>query len=117
MANPLCWLGGIVILVSVGALARGIRRGREWSAFLGSNFLIFGMLATGGAALYPVMLYSTLAPEDSLRADQVASTPDTLLSAAVWWPIAFVLTLCYFLFISIRYSGKVSVHRDNQGYY
>jgi cytochrome bd-type quinol oxidase subunit 2 len=86
-------------------------------AFLGSNFFIIGLLATGGATIYPVMLLSTIAPEYSLKAQQVASTPDTLMSAVCWWPVAFVMTISYFLFISTRYSGKVSVRRDNESYY
>jgi hypothetical protein len=52
-----------------------------------------------------------------LRADQVASDSGTLVSAIFWWPIAFVLAAGYFIFISRRYYGKVSLKRDTQGYY
>jgi cytochrome bd-type quinol oxidase subunit 2 len=86
-------------------------------AFVGSNFLIVGMLATGGATIYPVMLLSTVAPEYSLRAEQAASSASTLESALFWWPVAFVMAASYFIFISRRYSGKVSAKRDTQGYY
>jgi cytochrome bd-type quinol oxidase subunit 2 len=75
------------------------------------------MLATGGAALFPVMLYSTLAPENSLTAYAVASSPAGLRIAAIWWPVAFIMAAGYFIFISRRYRGKVSVKRDTQGYY
>ena len=63
------------------------------------------------------MLYSTLAPENSVTAYGAASSPGTLLAALVWWPIAFILAASYFVFISRRYAGKVSTSRDNQGYY
>ena len=115
--NPLSWLGIIVVTASAWAIFSGIRRGHEMTAFLGSNFLIIGMLATGGATIYPVMLLSTIAPEYSLRAGQVASSPGTLESALFWWPIAFVMAAGYFIFISRRYYGKVSVKRNTQGYY
>ena len=86
-------------------------------AFLASNFLIVGLLTTGGAAIFPVMLRSTLAPENSLSAYAVAANHTALVVASIWWPVGFALALVYFVFISRRYAGKVSVNRDNQGFY
>lgn len=63
------------------------------------------------------MLYSTLAPENSLTAYAVASSPGSLFMASIWWPVAFVMAAGYFIFISRHYRGKVSVKRDNQGFY
>ena len=31
--------------------------------------------------------------------------------------VAFALAIAYFVFISRRYAGKVSLRRDNQGFY
>jgi len=64
-----------------------------------------------------VMLHSTLAPENSLTAYAVAVSPGTLRIATMWWPIGFGLAVFYFVFISRRYTGKVSVQRDTQGFY
>jgi hypothetical protein len=63
------------------------------------------------------MLYSTLAPGNSLTADSLASSPGSLLMAAIWWPAALLMTIGYFVFISRRYRGKVSLQRDNQDFY
>src|SRR6266446_2688697 len=115
--NPFWWLGLVVIIASTITLISGLTSGRELRAFVGSNFLIVGLLATGAAAIFPVMLHSTLAPENSLTAYGVASSPSTLLCASFWWPIAFALAVFYFIFISRRYAGKVSVQRDTQGFY
>jgi len=117
LANPLCWLGLLVIITAAVTLVSGLRHRCERRAFIGSNLLIVGLLATGGAAIFPVMLYSTLAPENSLTAYAVAAGPRSLLLAAVWWPMGLVLTILYFVFISRRYAGKVSVQRDNHGFY
>jgi cytochrome bd ubiquinol oxidase subunit II len=76
-----------------------------------------GLLITGGAAIFPVMLYSTLSPQDSLTAYAVAASHKSLLIASIWWPIGFALATTYFIFISRRFAGKVSVKRDNQGFY
>ena len=116
-SNPFWWLGLIVTVVSIIALVSGLTTRNELRAFLGSNFLIVGLLATGAAAIFPVMLHSTLASENSLTAYAVAVSPSTLRLASFWWPIGFALAVFYFIFISRRYTGKVSVQRDTQGFY
>lgn len=115
--NPFCWLGLLVIIVSTSTLISGLSARRELRAFLGSNFLIAGLLLTGGAAIFPVMLYSTLGPENSLTAYSAAPNHMSLLLASVWWPMGFVLATTYFVFISRRYAGKVSAKRDTRGSY
>ena len=115
--NPFCSLGLFVIMVSTSTLISGLSAHRESRAFLGSNFLIVGLLVTGGAAIFPVMLYSTLGTENSLTAYAVASSHTSLLLAAVWWPIGFILTTTYFVFVSRHYVEKVNAKRDTQGLY
>jgi cytochrome bd ubiquinol oxidase subunit II len=117
ISNPFCWLGVLVIIVSTITLVSGLSTRREKQAFVGSTFLLVGLLATGGAAIFPVMLYSTLAPENSLTAYAVASSHSALLLTSVWWPLAFALATSYFVFISRHYAGKVSVKRGDQGFY
>src|SRR5260370_5131568 len=116
-SNPFWWIGLVMILVSTITLISGLTNRREVRAFIGSNFLIVGLLATGAAAIFPVMLHSTLAPENSLTAYAVASSSATLLRASFWWPIGFALSVFYFVFISLRYAGKVSVQLDTQDFY
>ena len=111
-SNPFWWLGLIITVVSIICLVSGLTGHREQRAFLASNFLIVGLLATGAAAIFPVMLHSTLAPENSLTAYAVASSSTTLLRASFWWPISVALAVFYFVVISRRYTGKVSVQRD-----
>jgi hypothetical protein len=47
----------------------------------------------------------------------VAAGANSLAYAAIWWPIAFALAATYFVLVSLQYAGKVSVQRDNQGFY
>ena len=58
------------------------------------------------------MLHSTLAPENSLTAYTVAAGSNSLLLASIWWPVGFALATAYFVFISRRFAGRVSVKRD-----
>jgi cytochrome bd ubiquinol oxidase subunit II len=115
--NPVWWLGLLLVCAAAIMLVSGLAARREMRSFIGSNLLLAGLLATGAAALFPVVLYSTLAPENSLSAYDVAAGPNSLTYAAIWWPIACALAASYFVFISRRYAGKVSVKQDNQGYY
>jgi len=115
--NPVCGIAALATLVSAVMLISGLASRREMRAFLASNFLIAGLLTTGGAAIFPIMLHSTLAPENSLSAYAIAANHTALVLASVWWPVGFALAIAYFIFISRRYAGKVSVKRDTQGFY
>ena len=115
--NPCTWLGLLLVCAAAVALVSGLATRREMRAFIGSNLLLAGLLATGAAAIFPVVLHSTLAPENSLTVYDVAAGTKSLAYAAVWWPAGFTLTIAYFIFISRRYAGKVSAERDNQGFY
>jgi cytochrome d ubiquinol oxidase subunit II len=115
--NPLWWVGLLLVGGAVIALVDGLATRREMLAFVGSNLLLAGLLATAAAAIFPVVLHSTLAPENSLSALDVAAPAKSLAYASIWWPIAFALAAAYFVFVSRRYAGKVSVQRDNQGFY
>jgi len=115
--NPFWWLGLVAVVGATITLISGLSTRRETRAFVGSNCLLVGLLVSGAAAMFPVMLYSTLAPENSLTAYAVASSPRALRLASMWWPVGFALASTYFVFISRRYAGKVSVKRDTQGFY
>jgi cytochrome bd-type quinol oxidase subunit 2 len=104
VSNPFCWLGLLVVAVSTIALISGLLARRELRAFLGSNFLIAGLLITGGACIFPVMLYSTLAPENSLTAYAAAAGNHALFLASAWWPLGFALAIVYFVSVSRRYT-------------
>ncbi len=115
--NPFWWLGLLLVCAAAITLISGLAKRREMRAFIGSNLLLAGLLATGAAAIFPEVLHSTLAPGYSLTVYDVAAGPNSLAYAAIWWPIAFALAAAYFVFVSRRYAGKVGVQRNNQGFY
>ena len=115
--KPLCWVGLVLIAGSALTLISGMMSGRETRAFIGSNGLLAGTLATGAAALFPVILHSTLAPEYSLNAYAVASSHNALVLASIWAPIGFALAIAYSIFISRRYTGRASLNLNNQELY
>ncbi len=110
------WVGILIIAVSAVSLLLALRQGKEARAFYASGVLIAGLLGTGAATIFPVMLYSTLDPASTMTAYTSASTPSALFMASIWWPIAFVLNIAYFVYLFRYYTGKVQLAKDNQDY-
>ncbi len=87
LSRPLAWLGILVLVAGAAAVFVGLRQGREGLAFAGSSLVIAGLLGAGAVALFPVFLYSTLGPENSLTAYQAATSVKSLGIALLWWPV------------------------------
>jgi cytochrome d ubiquinol oxidase subunit II len=117
LVRPLAWITLVICVASAYAIATGIRRQHERLALLGSTFLLFGLLMTAGAALYPVVLFSTVEAIKPLTAADCAAPDASLAIAAIWWFPALFLAVCYLFIIQRHYSGKVSVSKDTQGLY
>ncbi len=112
--QPFCWLGLLGVVGGIIAVFTGQRGNHETLALIGSSTFIAGLMIAGAASVFPVMLRSTLSPENSLSAFQMASASYGLAVALVWWPIAFIFSIGYFLFIYRHYTGKVKSAQDTQ---
>ncbi|HET9378912.1 MAG TPA: cytochrome d ubiquinol oxidase subunit II [Chthoniobacterales bacterium] len=115
--RPLAWLTLAICGASGYAIATGIRNQREHLSLLGSIFLLFGLLMTGAAALFPVMLFSTTEPARRLTAADCAAPDASLIIGMAWWFPALILAFGYLYIIQRHYWGKVNVPKDNQGFY
>jgi cytochrome bd ubiquinol oxidase subunit II len=115
--RPVAWVTLLICVASVYAIVTGLGRQREQLALLGSTFLLFGLLMTGAAALYPVMLFSTTDPSLRLTAADCAAPVSSLAIAIAWWIPALILAFSYLYIIQRYYSGKVNVSKDTQGLY
>lgn len=115
--QPLAWVGLVFVFGGLIAVFTGLSNGRESKAVVGSCAFIAGLMIAGAAAIFPVLLYSTLAPENSLSAYQNAAAANSLTIALIWWPIALLLSVGYFLFIYKYYRSKVKLLEDTQNPY
>jgi cytochrome d ubiquinol oxidase subunit II len=115
--RPVSWVALIILGASVWALVTGLRYGRERLTVLGSTFLLFGLLMTGAAALFPVMLFSTTDTGLRLTAADCAAPASSLAIGVAWWIPALILAFAYLYIIQRHYSGKVNISKDNQGLY
>jgi cytochrome d ubiquinol oxidase subunit II len=115
--QPFGWLGLIAIVGAIPAIFTGLKNGRELSAVIGSGAFITGLMTAGAAGVFPIMLRSTLAPENSLSAYQNAAAGNGLVIALIWWPLSLIFTVIYFTFIYRHYAGKVKPSGDMQNPY
>jgi len=115
--RPVAWLTLVICGASAYAILTGIDQQRERLALVGSSFLLFGLLMTGAAALFPVMLFSTTEPARRLTAADCAAPVASLIIGTAWWFPALILAFGYLYVIQRHYSGKVNVPKDNQGFY
>lgn len=112
--KPLAWLGLVGVIGGILMVFTSGRSKRELRGVIGSSLFIAGLMIAGAASVFPIMLYSTLAPEYSLSANQNAAAGHGLAVALVWWPISLIFAIGYFLFIYRHYAGKVKPSEDTQ---
>jgi cytochrome d ubiquinol oxidase subunit II len=98
------------LLVAAGgavALFAGSRSDRDGMAFTGSCTLIAGLLGARASASFPILLYSTLEPRDSVTAFAAASQHQGLAIAFVWWLIAAPIAVTWHVLANRSFRGRV----------
>jgi cytochrome d ubiquinol oxidase subunit II len=103
------WLAVLVIAVGLAAVFVGLRSGKDKMAFAGSCGVIVGLLGGAAAAMFPVMLHSTIDPAHSMTAHGNASGAYGLGRALWWWPVAMVLSVSYAVWAARRHRGRAGV--------
>ena len=115
--QPFAWLGLLLVFGGLAAVFSSRQVRHEFRAVLGSCSFIAGLMMAGAAGVFPTILHSTHAPENSLSAYQSAAAGHGLIVALVWWPVSLIFSVGYFLFIYRYYSGKVKPAADSSGPY
>jgi cytochrome d ubiquinol oxidase subunit II len=114
MHEPFGYVGIVCVFGGLASVLAGLRGKGDKYALIGSGAFIAGLMISGAAGAFPIMLYSTLDPGNSLSAYQTAAAGHGLTIALVWWPIALLLATGYFVFIYRHYSSKVKPAEDTQ---
>jgi cytochrome d ubiquinol oxidase subunit II len=107
LTRPLAWPFALAVPGGGVAVALGLRRRRELSAFLGSCALEVGLLGSVAAGVYPLVLPSTLASDWSLTVGNAAAGGRGLVIGLWWWTPAAVLAVGYFVYLFRAFRGKV----------
>ena len=109
--RPLAWLAMALALGGVFTLVNSRRGASDGRAFFGSCLLIAGVLASAGAALFPVFLRSTLSPAFDLDALHQPRNSIAMKVALGWWPFAFMLAVSYF--VNVFRANRARVRPDD----
>ncbi|HBY64257.1 MAG TPA: cytochrome d ubiquinol oxidase subunit II [Solibacterales bacterium] len=105
--HPWGFLFPAFALAGLAVAFRGLRRGEEQNAFLGSAVFLAGMLASVVFGVFPCVLPSSGPPEFALTVYN-AKAPDYGLTAALgWWIPGISLALAYTVFVYRKFAGKV----------
>jgi cytochrome bd ubiquinol oxidase subunit II len=111
-AHPIGILIPIVVFAALAVMIWAAPRGKEKLAFVASSLYIAGMLVGAAFALYPVVLPASTNPEYNLTIYNTAAGHHGLAVGVVWWTLAAILALAYFVFIYRMFKGKVQVGTD-----
>lgn len=106
-AQPLLWLVPGLGLAMPLIAAAGLRGRREWLGLLASGLGIAGIILTVGAAMFPMILPSTVDPRFSLTVWDSSSSHTTLFIMLVCVVIFLPLILAYTSWVYSVLRGKV----------
>ncbi len=109
--RPVAWLAVFVAALGAAVLISSRRGLLDGRAFMGSCALLAGVLASAGAALFPVFLRSTLSPAFDLDALQNPRDSIAMKFALGWWPFAFALAVSYF--VNVFRANRARVNADD----
>jgi len=109
------WLFVLVVplILAIANIPREINRKKPFLAFLSSCLSMVGLMSVFGLGMYPNLVYSLPAPENSLTAFNAASSQKTL---AVMLTIALIgvpVVLAYTASIYYIFRGKVKLHKSS----
>jgi cytochrome d ubiquinol oxidase subunit II len=103
----------VVVLLSLDVMFWANRKGQEELAFAASCLFIVGMLVGAALALYPLVLPARDGVHD-LTIGNSAAAHHGLAVGLVWWSLATVLAVAYFVFVFRKFGGKVQL---GEGHY
>ena len=79
---------------------------RDRAAFLASSAFLVALLGATAAALYPVILRSTIDAHFDVTAASAATGRHALAVGLIWWIPALVLAVAYFAYLFRSFAGK-----------
>jgi len=98
-------------IITLAALGLFVHQGRDALSCAASGAFVLSMLGSTAFVVYPNVL-PAIDPSKSLTVDNAASTPYALTVRLVWWSIALVLAVVYFIVIYNLFRGKVQVSEE-----
>ena len=108
-AYPWLFLIAVLNVLAIANIPRQISRNLDSSAFLSSCIAMVALMALFGVGMFPHMVYSFPAPENSLTLVNAASSQKTLWIMLIVAMIGVPLVLTYTICIYRVFRGKVKL--------
>jgi cytochrome d ubiquinol oxidase subunit II len=105
--RPWAWPLPLVALGGLGVAWWANRRAADRAAFFGSAAFLGGLLLATAAALFPLLLRSTVDARFDLTAYGAATGRRGMLLGLTWWIPALLLAIGYFTYLFRSFAGKV----------
>ena len=105
--RPWAWPAALAVAGGLGMGWWASARGRDRVAFFSVVALLSGLLVGTAAALFPLLLRSTLDPRFDVTAYGAATGRRALMLGLTWWIPALLLAVGYFAYLFRAFSGKV----------
>jgi cytochrome d ubiquinol oxidase subunit II len=106
---PIGYLVPAIVIASLAYLYFAHSRRNEKGAFLASCAYIVGMLVGAAFALYPNVLPASTDANYSLTIYNTATGSHGMSVGFVWWSLAMIIAIGYFVFIYRMFRGKVKL--------
>jgi len=107
--QPFWFIVPVLNLLAIANIPRNVTKGRGWGAFLSSCAALFCLMALFGIGLYPNMVFSNPAAENSLTIYNASSSVTTLKIMSLMAAIGLPLILSYTVSIYWIFRGKVKL--------
>ena len=114
--RPIIWILPVLAIAALASVPIQLKKGRELPAFLGSVLYIVFLLGATAASAWPNILISTLNAAYTLTAQKAANEQHTLQTGAIWWTMAIILAIGYFIYLFNSFRGKIAVDADYHGH-
>ena len=106
---PILFLVPVASILSIANIPRNISQGHGMGAFLSSCAALITLMALFGIGMYPSMVFSNPAPENSLTIYNAASSLKTLKIMTLIAAIGMPMVLSYTAGIYWVFRGKVKL--------
>ena len=111
--HPSVYLLPFIAFVSLLGMLISAKSKNNWIGFASSSIFIVSGIGSAVASLFPVIIPSTNNLVSHLTIFNTSSEKYGLEVGIVWWVIAFILVLVYFIFVHSVYKGKLTKKHDH----
>lgn len=108
--DPALYIIPALVVASLAGMQWFRRAGKALQAFLSSCAYLVLMLVGAAAGLYPVLLPSSLSPQNNLTISEAVAGSYALHFGLFWWGFGMLLAVGYFITIYWLFRGKAEGH-------